>query len=179
MLYQSPEFKAALAVPATPSSQGRTVELRLLAAASLSLHRLTDSQLAALPTGRLEFHARAICEINPLAPWIRFTFPEDINAPTSMATEEDWLQTAPHVLVGLHEWVMLETRMRGSADIDISWEHLSRERRITAAHTFFQVIDLVRLFLGIAERQYGKLPGKRSRLSVRKPRTAVRRQHFR
>lgn len=175
MLFQSEEFLAVMSDPITPRSQAEMVRLRLHAEASLALHALSEDELALLPEGRIEFNSRAVLEIDTESIWVRLSIDKGAASSAGTASERDWLATG-HLLQGLHEWIMIEERKRGGSDRSTSWEVMTRRARITAAHTFFQLLDLITIFVTLAENLQQASEHQGVRRSGRRTHRFVRRR---
>ncbi len=148
----SRELTEILAQPPSHQPKARIVQLRLVAEVASALHSLTDEQLAVLPDqGKIGFQVAAIATLDIGLPWAKFTF-GSMRDPLSAAVEgNDWLHSTVGWLRCLHEWTLVDAKLRGTQQVPQAWADQSRDRRIVLAHTCIQLLDPLTLVAGLAE----------------------------
>ncbi len=173
----SPELTELLAEPPSRQSKTRIVWLRLIAEVGSALNSLTDEQLTVLPDhGQIAFHFAAVERLDIEQPWVRFIFGSMRDQMCEAVEGDDWLNTDVGWLRGLHEWTLVDAKLRGAQQVPLSWAQQSRGRRIVLVHTFIHVMDPLALMLGMADDFMGKATHQ-SRPRVRKTRRWKRSSH--
>jgi len=171
--YPTPEFLELMAQPSTRHHRGHVVGLRLIAEVGTALNSLTDQQLAKLPDeGVLGFDLASIATIDIECPWVKFSFDSLPNGASPIVEDGRWLHSAVGWLAGLHEWLHVEAKLRGTMQGPRRWADQPRCRRIVYAHTYIHILEPLSLITGWAESAMDRA----SRKSAPRSRSARRRR---